>query len=159
MTLTRLKDGLYLEVNDACEQVFGGPPQHFIGKTSLETGIWPSKQVRENYVNTIRRNGRLMGYETEVCNLKGELVEVKVWAEIIDIEGEACALSFVLNVAEEKRRRNMLINLAEGVSPKIGQAFFLSVTEHMVAALGATIVVIGETAEGGGISTTLAAGQ
>lgn len=153
MTLTRLSDGRYLEVNAACEQVFGGPPQHFIGKTSLETGIWPSQQVRENYVNTMRRNGRLMGYETEVRNLKGELVEVKVWAEIIDIEGEACALSFVLNVAEEKRRRSMLINLAEGVSPKIGQAFFLSVTEHMVAALGATSVVIGETAEGGGINT------
>ncbi len=153
MTLTRLSDGRYLEVNAACEQVFGGPPQHFIGRTSLETGIWPSQQVRENYVNTMLRNGRLMGYETEVRNLKGELVEVKVWAEIIDIEGEACALSFVLNVAEEKRRRSMLINLAEGVSPKIGQAFFLSVTEHMVAALGATSVVIGETAEGGGINT------
>ena len=153
MTLTRLSDGRYLEVNAACEQVFGGPPQHFIGKTSLETGIWPSQQVRENYVNTMRRNGRLMGYETEVRNLKGELVEVQVWAEIIDIEGEACALSFVLNVAEEKRRRSMLMNLAEGVSPKIGQAFFLSVTEHMVAALGATSVVIGETAEGGGINT------
>lgn len=153
MTLTRLSDGRYLEVNAACEQVFGGPPQHFIGRTSLETGIWPSPQVRENYVNTMRRNGRLMGYETEVRNLKGELVEVKVWAEIIDIEGEACALSFVLNVAEEKRRRSMLMNLAEGVSPKIGQAFFLSVTEHMVAALGATSVVIGETAEGGGINT------
>ncbi len=153
MTLTRLSDGRYLEVNAACEQVFDGPPQYFIGKTSLETGVWPNQQVRENYVNTMQRNGRLMGYETEVRNLKGELVEVKVWAEIIDIEGEACALSFVLNVAEEKRRRSMLINLAEGISPKIGQAFFLSVTEHMVAALGATSVVIGETAEGGGINT------
>ncbi len=153
MTLTRLSDGRYLEVNAACEQVLGGRPQDFIGKTSLETCVWPSQQVRDDYVNTMRRNGRLMGYETEVRNRKGELVEVKVWAEIIDIEGEACALTFVLNVAEEKRRRSMLMNLAEGVSPKIGQAFFLSVTEHMVAALGATTVVIGETAEGGGINT------
>lgn len=153
MTLTRLSDGRYLEVNAACEHVFGGCPQDFIGKTSIETGVWPSQQVRENYVNTMLRNGRLMGYETEVCNRKGEPVEVKVWAEIIDIEGEACALSFVLNVAEEARRRSMLMNLAEGISPKIGQAFFLSVTEHMVAALGATSVVIGEMAEGGGINT------
>jgi PAS domain S-box-containing protein len=153
MTLTRLSDGRYLEVNDACAQVFGGCPQDFIGKTSIETGVWPSQQVRENYVDTMLRNGRLMGYETEVCNRKGEPVQVKVWAEIIDIEGEACALSFVLNVAEETRRRSMLMNLAEGVSPKIGQAFFLSVTEHMVAALGANSVVIGEMAEGGGINT------
>lgn len=153
MTLTRLIDGRYLEVNAACAQVFGGCPEDFIGKTSLEAGVWPSQQVRENYVNTMRRNGRLMGYETEVRNLKGERVEVKVWAEIIDIEGEACALSFVLNVAEEKRRRSMLMNLAEGVSPKIGQAFFLSVTEHMVAALGAVCVVIGESAEDGGFNT------
>lgn len=153
MTLTRLSDGRYLEVNAACEHVFGGRPEDFIGKTSLETGVWPSQQVRQNYVNTMRRNGRLMGYETEVRNLKGELVEVKVWAEIIDIEGDDCALSFVLNMAEEKRRRSMLMNLAEGVSPKMGQAFFLSVTEHMVTALGATSVVIGETAEGGDINT------
>ena len=153
MTLTRLSDGRYLEVNDACSQVFGGQPQDFIGKTSIETRVWPSQQVRENYVNTMLRNGRLMGYETVVCNRRGEPVEVKVWAEIIDIEGEACALSFVLNLAEETRRRSMLLNLAEGISPKIGQAFFLSVTEHMVAALGATSVVIGEMAEGGGIDT------
>ncbi|WP_300647839.1 PAS domain S-box protein [Hydrogenophaga sp.] len=153
MTLTRLSDGRYLEVNDACEHVFGGRPEEYVGKTSLETGVWPSQQVRKNYVNTMLRDGRLTGYETQVRNRKGELVEVKVWAEIIDIEGEACALSFVLNVAEERRRRSMLMNLAEGVSPKIGQAFFLSVTEHMVVALGATSVVIGETAEGGGINT------
>jgi PAS domain S-box-containing protein len=153
MTLTRLIDGRYLEVNAACEQVFGGHPEDFIGKTSYEAGVWPSQQVRDNYVNTLRRDGRLVGLETQVRNLKGELVEVKVWTEIIDIEGEACALSFVLNVDEGKRRRRMLMNLAEGVSPKTGQAFFLAVTVQIVEALEATSVVIGETAEGGAFNT------
>ena len=153
MTLTRLADGRYLEVNAACDQVLGGRPEDFIGRTSLDTGVWPSEQVREAYVNTMRRNGRLMAYETQVRNIKGELVDVMVWAEIIEIDGEACALSFVLNVAEEKHRRGMLMKLAQGVSSKTGQAFFLSLTQHMAAALGATSVMIGETAEGGEIET------
>ena len=62
--------------------MFGGCPEDFIGKTSIETGVWPSQQVRENYVNTMLRNGRLMGYETEVCNRKGEPVET--WIGVLE---------------------------------------------------------------------------
>jgi PAS domain S-box-containing protein len=145
MTLTRMADGQYLEVNAACEGVLGGRPEDYVGKTSLETGVWLNQRVRDDYINTMRREGRLQAYETQIQNRRKEAVDVKVWAEIIDLEGEPCALTFVINEAEEKRRRDMLTSVAKGVSSKTGQAFFLSLAEHIATAVEAHSVIIGET--------------
>jgi PAS domain S-box-containing protein len=156
MTLTRLADGRYLEVNAACDRVLGGRPEDYIGKTSLETGVWLNPQVRADYVNTMRRDGRLQAYDTQIQNRQGEAVDVRVWAEIIDIDDEPCALTFVLNVAEERRRRAMLLETARGVSGETGKAFFRSLVTHMAQTLEANLVIAGEINKPGSVQTVAA---
>ncbi len=147
MTITRLRDGLFVEVNPANERVLGYTQADFAGRTATQAGVWLSDAERDDYVQTLLREGRLIGYETRMRNKAGEAVDVRVWAEIIDIEGEACALSFTLNVAEEKRREAMLLNVAEGVSGETGEAFFRSLAEHLADSIGADGVMIGELDE------------
>lgn len=147
MTITRLSDGRFMEVNPANERVLGYTQDDFKGKTALEAGVWLSDEDRMGYVNTMKKHGRLVAYETRMRTKSGEPVEVRVWAEIIEIEGEPCALSFTLNVAEEKRREAMLLNVAEGVSGKTGEAFFLSLADHLTQAIGADGVMVGEVDE------------
>jgi len=144
MTITRLSDGLFIEANPANERVIGWKQEDFRGRTSLEVGVWLSEADRDDYVQTLRRFGRLQSYETRMRSRRGEVIPVRVWAEIIEIAGEACALSFTLNVADEKRRQETLINLAEGVSSHTGEAFFLSLVERLAVASGAQGVVIAE---------------
>jgi PAS domain S-box-containing protein len=147
MTITRLSDGRFMEVNPANERVLGYTQEDFKGKTALEAGVWLSDEDRMAYVNTMQRNGRLVAYETRMKTKSGEPVDVRVWAEIIEIGGERCALSFTLNVAEEKRREAMLLNVAEGVSGQTGEAFFLSLADHLTQAIGADGVMVGEVDE------------
>ena len=147
MTITRLSDGRFMEVNPANERVLGYTQDDFKGKTSMEAGVWLSDEERLAYVNTMRRHGRLVAYETRMRTKAGDPVDVRVWAEIIDIGGESCALSFTLNVAEEKRREAMLLNVAEGVSGETGEAFFLSLVDHLTQAIGADGVMVGEVDE------------
>ncbi len=144
MTITRLSDGLFVEANPANERVIGWTQDDLRGRTSIEVGVWIDEKDREAYVQTLRLHGRLQGYETRMRSRQGEVVPVKVWAEIIDIGGEHCALSFTLNVAEEKRRQDTLINLAEGVSAHTGEAFFLSLAERLAAATASQGVVVVE---------------
>lgn len=144
MTITRLSDGRFIEVNPANERVLGWTQADFAGKTSVEVGVWVSEADRLRYVNTLQRDGRLQGYETQMRTRSGVAVPVRVWAEIIEIEGERCALSFTLNVADEKRREAMLLNVAQGVSGETGEAFFRSLVEHLASAVGADGVMIAE---------------
>jgi PAS domain S-box-containing protein len=144
MTITRLSDGRFMEVNPANERVLGWTQADFAGKTSVEVGVWMSEADRLRYVNTLQRDGRLQGYETQMRTRSGVPVPVRVWAEIIEIDGERCALSFTLNVADEKRREAMLLNVAQGVSGETGEAFFRSLVEHLASAVAADGVMVAE---------------
>ncbi len=144
MTITRLSDGLFIEVNPANERVLGYTQGDFAGKTTMEAGVWLSEADRQRYVQTLQRHGRLVGYETRMRSKVGEVVDVRIWAEIIDIDGEPCALSFTLNVAAEKQREAMLLTVAEGVSGETGEAFFRSLAEQLAKVIGADGVVVGE---------------
>lgn len=147
MTITRLSDGRFMEVNPANERVLGYTQADFTGQTAGSAGVWLTDAERDAYVQTLRRDGRLVGYETRMRTKAGEPVDVRIWAEIIDIDGEPCALSFTLNVADEKRREAMLLNVAEGVSGETGEAFFRSLSGHLAQALGADGVMVGELDE------------
>ncbi len=144
MTITRMSDGRFIEVNPANERVLGYTLADFAGKTASEAGVWLSDADRHHYVHTLQRDGRLVGYETRMRAKSGDVVDVRIWAEIIDIEGEDCALSFTLNVAAEKQREAMLLSVAEGVSGETGEAFFRSLAEQLAKVIGADGVMIGE---------------
>lgn len=144
MTITRLSDGRFIEVNPSNERVLGWTQADFAGKTTLQAGIWINEADRQRYVDALQRQGRLQGYETRMRNKAGAIVPVRIWAELIDIDDEPCILSFALNVADEKRREAMLLNVAEGVSGETGEAFFRSLVEHLAQATGADGVMVGE---------------
>jgi len=144
MSITRLSDGRFMEVNPASERVLGYSQADCAGKTASEVGIWLSPDDREDYVRRLRQDGQLLGHETRMRNKRGEVVDVRVWAETIELDGEPCALTFTINVAEEKRQKALLMNVAQGVSSATGEAFFRSLAERLTQAVGAHGVVIGE---------------
>lgn len=144
MTIARLEDGLILEVNRSNERVLGYTQADFMGKTSLEVGLWFSEQERRDFVQQLRDEGRLEGYETRMRNKAGRWVPVRIWAETIDIDGEACSLAFTLNVETEKHREALLIEMAQGVSGATGEVFFRSLVTHLAQALEADMVIADE---------------
>ncbi len=142
MTITRMSDGLFLEVNPANERVLGFSREDFMTHTSVQAGVWITEADRHAYIAALRRDGRLMGFETRMRNKRGEVVDVRLWSECIEIDNEPCNLDFTLNVTEEKRQQEMWRNVAKGVSGQTGEAFFQSLVEQLACALGAVGVVV-----------------
>ncbi len=142
MTITRMSDGLFLEVNPANERVLGYTREDFRSRTSVQAGVWVTEADRHAYMAALRRDGRLMGFETRMRNKRGEVVDVQLWSECIEIDNEPCNLDFTLNVTEEKRQQAMWRNVAKGVSSQTGEAFFQSLVEQLACALGAVGVVV-----------------
>ncbi|GLS12764.1 hypothetical protein GCM10007935_01900 [Hydrogenophaga electricum] len=147
MTVTRLSDGQFIEVNRAEDKVQGRPRDELLGKTSVEMGVWPSPEDRAAFVARLRRDGHVHGYETRMRHKDGRLVDSRLWAEIIDIDGEPCVLSCTVNVSEEKRREALLSELARGMAGHTGEALFDSLTRHMAQALGADMAGLAETTD------------
>jgi signal transduction histidine kinase len=71
-------------------------------------------------------------------------VDTRLWAELIDIDGEPCILSCTVNISAEKRRESLLLNVAKGVAAETGEAFFTALTRHLSEAIECDMVVIGE---------------
>lgn len=142
MTITRMSDGLFLEANPANEQVLGFSREELMGHTSLQVGLWVTEAERNTYITALGREGRLMGFETRMRNKRGDLIDVRIWSERIELDNEPCDLAFTLNVTEEKRQQEMWRNVAKGVSGQTGEAFFRSLVEQLACALGAVGVVV-----------------
>jgi PAS domain S-box-containing protein len=151
MTITRISDGLFLEVNPANERVLGFTREDFMDRTSVEAGVWLSEADRIAYIEALRRNGRLMGYETRMRSKQGTPVDVRIWSERIELENEACNLAFTLNATEERRKTALLLNVAKGVSAQTGEAFFQSLVKQLAEAVGAHGVLVAETRPGAGL--------
>ena len=142
MTITRISDGLFLEANPASEPILGFSREDFMGRTSLQVGMWVTQAERDAYITALGRDGRLMAYETHLRSKQGAVVDARIWSERIEIDNEPCDLAFTLNVTEEKRQQAMWRNVAKGVSSHTGEAFFRSLVEQLACALGAVGVVV-----------------
>lgn len=144
MTITRLSDGTFVEVNQARDPVQGMRRQELLGKSTLDTGGWLSPQERQAFIARILREGHVSAYETRMRHADGQLIDAKMWAERIEIDGEDCILSCFVNTTEEKRREAQLMALSSGMAGPVGDALFSALTLHMAQAIGADMVSVGE---------------
>ncbi|MBC7377108.1 MAG: PAS domain S-box protein, partial [Burkholderiaceae bacterium] len=144
MNITRLSDGTFLAVNAAEDGVQGYTPEELLGRTTVDAGAWLNASERELFVDTLRTNGQVLRYETQMRHKKGHLVHCLIWAVIVEIGGESCVLSSSINITEQKRREGQLLELARGVSGETGERFFQLLVQHLANALDADLVMVGE---------------
>src|SRR5690606_32813784 len=88
--ICRLRDGQYLEVNDANEQVLGYGADEMLGHTSKDLNIWVTEAEHQAYTRQLDEHGEVLGFPTRLRNKWGEPVHVKLWTRRIDLDGEPC---------------------------------------------------------------------
>lgn len=103
-------EGRFIEVNRNYERDFGWAPADLIGRTSTEIGLWPDEASRTAWADVLRRDGRVVDWETNWLHKGGERRQVSISAEITDLNGEACILGFVTDVTERRQAERILRN-------------------------------------------------
>lgn len=144
LSITRLSDGTILEVNRSDGISPGLEAETLRGRTTLETGAWITPEDRQAFVARLRRDGRVNAYDSRMRGRDGGIVDVRLWAVVIDIDGEDCILSSTVNISAEKRREALLLSVAQGMTGETGLAFFEALTRHAALSLNADAVVVGE---------------
>ncbi|HEX8962413.1 MAG TPA: PAS domain S-box protein [Rhodocyclaceae bacterium] len=103
MSMSRLGDGHFLEVNDAYLREFRWSRQEMLGRTALELGLWISLEQRRIWVASLRRDGRIANYEARLRDAEGGAHDVLISAEVLVLDGVECVLVFIHDVTERLR--------------------------------------------------------
>ena len=113
IAITRLKDGCYLEVNDATGSLFGRSREDIVGKTSVKIGFWPSDDARQRWTTALHREHSLVDYEIAFCDSNGAHHNVLMSSSFIEFADESCIVNFIHDITERKKIEQELADQRE----------------------------------------------
>lgn len=108
ITISRLSDGRVLEVNRSWCELSGWSREENIGSLIQELGVWVDYADRERYAERLRKDRRVRNLEIPMRRKTGELRDVSLSSELMEVEGQTLTLSFTQDITERKRAQAAL---------------------------------------------------
>lgn len=103
INLSRVSDGLYIDVNQGFCDITGYTREEVVGKTSLQLNIWKQPEVRQRMVDILVSEGFVNDLEAEFRHKSGSIVIGLMSARILTFSGEDIVLSITRDITERKR--------------------------------------------------------
>jgi PAS domain S-box-containing protein len=148
MSISRMEDGRFLDVNESLATIFGLQRNEMIGRTSLELGMWDDPAQRRQVIATVKRTGRAHNVEAAFHRRNDPTQRtVLISFDILELGGEACLLGTSLEITERKaleqalRREShkneaLLRNASDGIFLMDRNARLVGVSDSTCAMLG-----------------------
>jgi PAS domain S-box-containing protein len=92
MTITSLRDGRFIDVNASFERQSGYSRDEIIGKTLLEIGMWVDSADFAGIMADSLKRKKVVGRKARLRAKSGRIADALYSVEVIDIDGEPCAL-------------------------------------------------------------------
>ena len=103
MTLTSTRDHRYIDVNHAFEQCSGWQRDEVIARTPFDLNIWVDTEEREKLVKNTLAGGLVRDLEVHFRRRNGDLGIGLSSTGLVQIAGEPCMLSAVVDITDRKR--------------------------------------------------------
>jgi len=102
VNINRLKDGLYVDINDGFSRLTGFTREDVIGKTSFEINIWHDPKDRKELVKVLQKNGFYDNLEAKFRRKDGSLTTALMSARIIYLENVPHIISITRDISDRK---------------------------------------------------------
>jgi PAS domain S-box-containing protein len=135
MTITSLRDGRFIDVNASFERQSGYSREEVLGKTLLEIGMWADSADFAGIMADSLRRKKVAGRKARLRTKSGRIVCALYSVEVIDLDGEPCALVVGEDITE---RLQMELALRESeskfrlVADTVKSAIWVLQDEHFV---------------------------
>ncbi len=103
MAVQRLRDLMYLEVNDRWLQMTGLTRAEVIGKPVAEVEHWVTAELRASAHHNLRVQGAFRDLEVTLCHKSGAEVVGLVSTELLMTGSEMCVLGVIQDITERKQ--------------------------------------------------------
>lgn len=118
--ISSLKDGRYIDVNDAYLRMTGYNREEIIGHTSSELNIWVEPDKRKAMIPILLKEGRIINHEVRFRMKSGEILFMLRSAELIELGGEAALVSVCKDISERNQasieRERLVAQLEDSLS-------------------------------------------
>jgi len=95
-------DGTYLDANPAFTRMSGWTPEEYLGRTTLELGLWANPEDRERMRRLLQAEGHFNDLEAPFRMKDGTVRTGLVSGAFIQVGGETCLLSITRDITERK---------------------------------------------------------
>ncbi len=103
-----LDNGLIVDVNETWQETFQCSRAGAIGRSALELQLWPSSEIRGQYLEELHRIGSFRNREYTVLRKSGESFTALCSAELMELQGEKFIVSTWLDISDRKRTEEYL---------------------------------------------------
>jgi len=102
IAITRMKNGLIIDVNAGFEDITGWKRNTAVGRTSYEINFWNNTADRDFMISELRAGRDILHHEFEFRRTDGSVRSGIYSARPINIDGEACLIFILQDVTENK---------------------------------------------------------
>ncbi|NOY38198.1 MAG: PAS domain S-box protein [Chlorobi bacterium] len=101
VNINRMRDGMYVDINEGFTQITGYTREDVIGHTSPEINIWADPTDREKLVERLKKSGKVENMEARFRMKNGTVVHGLMSASVIELDGETHIISVTRNIEEQ----------------------------------------------------------
>jgi len=112
LILTRIEDGLVLDVNPAYEKMTGFTTEESIGKTTIDLNLWETEADRIAVIDTLGSGNAVCERELRFRKKDGSFLVGLFTATLMKISGTPCLLSTVQDITSRKADEERIKHLA-----------------------------------------------
>lgn len=108
ITITRFKDGKFIDANNSFLDLFEFTRGEVIEHTSTELNMW-SIEERKRLLEQQLKTGGLLNFELTAKSKSGKSITILFSSKPIELEEEQCHLTTMIDITERKRIEKALI--------------------------------------------------
>ena len=108
ISITRVTDGLFLEVNEYFHRVMGYTKQEAVGKTPFELKLFPNPEDRERLIQKLLTEGVVHDLPIRYRRKDGTIIDAEVSAKPVAYKGVECLIAIVTDVTQRKKAEKAL---------------------------------------------------
>ena len=108
ITITHVKDGRYLQVNEAFCQMSGYSREEVLGRNPFDLNLFTNPGDRDLFIKILKEEREVNGFEVQYRKKDGTTVDTLLSARPLEYGKEECLVAVVTDVTKLKRAQDAL---------------------------------------------------
>lgn len=116
IAISRLRDGVFVDVNEGFEELTGFSRDELIGRSTLDLKHWKNPADRERLVEELRQSRVVKDFQAEFLDRNGQVHIGQLSVDTLELNGETHMLSTIRDVTQQIVPQEKLARATEEIS-------------------------------------------